>query len=68
MLESPALAQDLPLHIVHEDADLLVVNKPAGLVVHPAAGNRDGTLVNALLHYAPELAGLPRAGLVHRLD
>ncbi len=61
-------AQDLPLTIVYEDDALLVVNKPAGLVVHPAAGNRDGTLLNALLHYAPELARVPRAGLVHRID
>lgn len=67
-VETTAVAQDIPLAMVYEDADLLVINKPAGLVVHPAAGNRDGTLVNALLHHAPELAGLPRAGLVHRLD
>lgn len=60
--------QALDLAIVHEDEALLVIDKPAGLVVHPAAGNRDGTLVNALLHHAPELAALPRAGLVHRLD
>lgn len=58
----------LPLEIVHEDAQLIVVNKPAGLVVHPGAGNRAGTLQNALLHHAPELAQVPRAGLVHRLD
>lgn len=66
--ETVAIAQDIPLTLCYEDADLLVINKPAGLVVHPAAGNRDGTLVNALLHRRPELAGLPRAGLVHRLD
>jgi 23S rRNA pseudouridine1911/1915/1917 synthase len=60
--------QAIDLDIVHEDDDLLVVNKPAGLVVHPAAGNPDGTLINALVHHAPELAELPRAGLVHRLD
>ena len=66
--ETAAVAQDIPLHILYEDADLLVIDKPAGLVAHPAAGNRDGTLVNALLHHAPELAALPRAGLVHRLD
>lgn len=66
--ETVAIAQDIPLTLCYEDADLLVINKPAGLVVHPAAGNRDGTLVNALLHRCPELAGLPRAGLVHRLD
>jgi 23S rRNA pseudouridine1911/1915/1917 synthase len=66
--ETIAVAQNIPLAIRHEDADLLVIDKPAGLVAHPAAGNRDGTLVNALLHHAPELAALPRAGLVHRLD
>ena len=66
--ETVAVAQDIPLDIRYQDADLLVINKPAGLVAHPAAGNRDGTLVNALLHYDPELATLPRAGLVHRLD
>ncbi|MFO1423014.1 MAG: 23S rRNA pseudouridine(1911/1915/1917) synthase RluD [Candidatus Competibacteraceae bacterium] len=66
--ETAATAQDIPLDIRYEDADLLVLDKPAGLVAHPAAGNRDGTLVNALLHHAPELATLPRAGLVHRLD
>jgi 23S rRNA pseudouridine1911/1915/1917 synthase len=60
--------QDIPLTIVHEDEDLLIVDKPAGLVVHPAAGHRDGTLQNALLHHAPELAGIPRAGIVHRID
>lgn len=60
--------QDIPLDVVYEDDALLVVNKPAGLVVHPAAGHRDGTLQNALLHHAPALAGLPRAGLVHRID
>jgi 23S rRNA pseudouridine1911/1915/1917 synthase len=58
----------LALDIVHEDADLLVVNKPAGLVVHPGAGNPAGTLMNALLHHDPGLADLPRAGIVHRLD
>lgn len=61
-------AQDIPLQMMHADSELLVVNKPAGLVVHPAAGHRDGTLLNALLHYAPELAALPRCGIVHRLD
>ncbi len=54
--------------VVYADADLLVVNKPAGLVVHPAAGNPAGTLLNALLHYDSALAALPRAGIVHRLD
>ncbi len=61
-------AQAMPLEILHQDADLLVVNKPAGLVTHPGAGNPDGTLVNALLHHAPELQQLPRAGIIHRLD
>lgn len=61
-------AQDLALDIVYEDSSLLVINKPSDLVVHPGAGNLSNTLVNALLHYAPELAALPRAGIVHRLD
>jgi len=61
-------AQDLALDIVHEDEALIVINKPPGLVVHPGAGNRDRTLQNALLHHDPELAGVPRAGIVHRLD
>ena len=57
---------DLP--IIYEDDDLIVINKPAGLVVHPAAGNWTGTLLNGLLHHCPALAQLPRAGIVHRLD
>lgn len=61
-------AQDLPLTVLYEDAAVLVVDKPAGLVVHPAAGHADGTLVNALLHLDPGLGRLPRAGIVHRLD
>src|SRR5262245_43065906 len=64
----PAVAPPLPLALVHEDADLLVLNKPAGLVVHPGAGNPDGTLQNALLAHDRKLAKLPRAGIVHRLD
>lgn len=60
--------EDIPLNIVYEDDTLLVVNKPAGLVVHPAAGNWSGTLLNGLLHYCPALAMVPRAGIVHRLD
>ena len=60
--------QAMPLDILYEDEALIVINKPAGLVVHPGAGNRDGTLQNALLHHAPELEQVPRAGLVHRLD
>jgi 23S rRNA pseudouridine1911/1915/1917 synthase len=58
----------MALHIVHEDEHLLVLNKPAGLVVHPGAGNPAGTLLNGLLHHHPKLAELPRAGIVHRLD
>ena len=61
-------AQRMPLRIVHEDASLLVIDKPAGLVVHPGAGQPDRTLMNALLAHAPALAGVPRAGIVHRLD
>jgi 23S rRNA pseudouridine1911/1915/1917 synthase len=60
--------QTLPLDVIFEDEHILVVNKPAGMVVHPAAGHTDGTLVNALLDYAPELDTLPRGGIVHRLD
>ncbi|MGN6313363.1 MAG: 23S rRNA pseudouridine(1911/1915/1917) synthase RluD [Rhodanobacteraceae bacterium] len=60
--------EPIPLRIVHEDAELLVVDKPAGLVVHPGAGNPRGTLQNALLHHDPQLVNLPRAGIVHRLD
>lgn len=60
--------QAIELDIRYEDDSLLVLNKPAGLVVHPAAGNPEGTLLNALLHHEPALAGLPRAGIVHRLD
>jgi 23S rRNA pseudouridine1911/1915/1917 synthase len=61
-------AQQMDLNIIYEDESIIVINKPPGLVVHPAVGNPDQTLVNALLHYAPELAQLPRAGIVHRLD
>jgi len=61
-------AQAIELDLIHEDDHLRVVNKPPGLVVHPAAGNPDGTLLNALLHHDPGLAALPRAGIVHRLD
>ena len=61
-------AQDIDLDVVYEDESIIVINKPAGLVVHPAAGHADGTLVNALLNHAPELDQLPRGGIVHRLD
>jgi 23S rRNA pseudouridine1911/1915/1917 synthase len=60
--------QSIPLEIIYTDADLLVINKPVGLVVHPAAGNRDGTLQNALLHFDAGLNAIPRSGIVHRLD
>jgi len=58
----------IQLNIVYEDEYLMIINKPAGLVVHPAAGNQTGTLLNALLNHAPQLINLPRAGIVHRLD
>ena len=61
-------AQDIALDVVYEDDEILVINKPAGLVVHPAAGHADGTLLNALLYHAPQLETVPRAGIVHRLD
>lgn len=61
-------AEAIPINVVYDDDALIVVNKAAGMVVHPAAGNYSGTLVNALLHYSPDLAALPRAGIVHRLD
>ncbi len=60
--------EDIALDVLYEDEDVFVLNKPAGLVVHPGAGNPAGTLVNALLHRDPSLATLPRAGIVHRLD
>lgn len=61
-------AEDIALNIVFEDAHLLVIDKPVGLVVHPGSGNWSGTLLNALLHHDPALAAIPRAGIVHRLD
>ncbi len=66
--EGDWVAQEMPLDITFEDEHILVLNKPAGLVVHPAAGNADGTLLNGLLHYLPSLREIPRAGIVHRLD
>ncbi|MDI9818254.1 MULTISPECIES: 23S rRNA pseudouridine(1911/1915/1917) synthase RluD [unclassified Legionella] len=63
-----SLPEAIPLNIIYEDEQLLVINKPAGLVVHPGAGNREHTLVNALLYHAPQSQHLPRAGIVHRLD
>jgi 23S rRNA pseudouridine1911/1915/1917 synthase len=67
-MDAPIEPQAIELDVVHADADLLIINKPAGLVVHPGAGNRDRTLQNALLHFDPALAVLPRAGILHRLD
>ena len=61
-------AQVIPLNVVYEDDALLVINKPSGLVVHPGAGTPNNTLANALLHHAPELAKVPRSGIIHRLD
>ena len=66
--EIGAAGEDIPLDIRYEDADVIVVNKPPGLVVHPGAGNPAGTLQNALLHHDPKLAEIPRGGIVHRLD
>ena len=60
--------EEMALNIVFEDEHIIVINKPAGLVVHPGAGNWSGTLLNGLLHHCPQLAGVPRAGIVHRLD
>ena len=61
-------AEEIPLTIVFEDESLLVIDKPAGLVVHPGSGNWSGTLMNALLHHVPGIDAIPRAGIVHRLD
>jgi 23S rRNA pseudouridine1911/1915/1917 synthase len=70
--ESHILPQEIPLDVVFEDADLIVINKPAGMVVHPAPGSQDGTLVNALLHHCGEdlsgVGGMKRPGIVHRID
>jgi 23S rRNA pseudouridine1911/1915/1917 synthase len=66
--QTHAVPQDIPLQVLYEDDQVFVIDKPAGLVVHPGAGNPDGTLVNALLFRDPSMAALPRAGVVHRLD
>ena len=66
--ESAFLPEDLPINVIHEDDAVIVIDKPAGLVVHPAAGNWSGTLLNGLLFRNPEVSNLPRAGIVHRLD
>ena len=67
-INSKDLPEDIDLDIIWEDEEVLVLNKPAGLVVHPGAGNADGTLVNGLLNYSSDQGFLPRAGIVHRLD
>ncbi len=67
-IETSCEPENIPLEILYEDGELLIVNKPAGLVVHPAAGHQQGTLQNALLHHAPCLAGIARSGIVHRID
>ncbi len=67
-VQTQAEPEDIPLDVLFEDEQVIVLNKPAGLVVHPGAGNPTGTLVNALLHLDPSLAAVPRAGIVHRLD
>ena len=66
--QTRSLPEDIPLNIVYEDDDIMVVNKPVGMVVHPGAGNSSGTLVNAILHHSPKSSELARAGLVHRID
>lgn len=66
--ESSCVAENIPLDIVYQDEDIIVINKPAGLVVHPAAGHYTGTMQNALLHLDESLVAIPRAGIVHRLD
>ncbi len=66
--ENRFIPQNIPLNIVYEDEHILVINKPKGLVVHPGAGNADGTLLNALLYHYPAIAEVPRAGIIHRLD
>lgn len=72
LVEAYPMAQDIPLHILYEDQDVIVINKPAGMVVHPAPGNPEGTLVNALLNHCGEslsgINGVKRPGIVHRLD
>ncbi len=66
--ETACLAEDIPLDIIHQDESIIVINKPAGMVVHPAAGHYSGTTQNALLYFDASLAAIPRAGIVHRLD
>ena len=67
-VETSSGAEAIPLHVLYADGEMIVLNKPAGMVVHPGAGNSLHTLMNALLHYDPDLVRLPRAGIIHRLD
>ncbi|WP_166170379.1 23S rRNA pseudouridine(1911/1915/1917) synthase RluD [Acinetobacter sp. SA01] len=67
-VQTKSLPENIPLNVVYEDDDIIVINKPVGMVVHPGAGNTSGTLVNALLYHYPKSAELARAGLVHRID
>jgi 23S rRNA pseudouridine1911/1915/1917 synthase len=67
-IEATCDAEKIPLTVIYEDEELIILNKPAGMVVHPGAGNREHTLLNALLHYDPDLNRIPRAGIVQRLD
>jgi len=67
-VQTKSLPENIPLNVVYEDDDIIVINKPVGMVVHPGAGNTTGTLVNALLYHYPKSAELARAGLVHRID
>lgn len=67
-MQTAFVAEEIAIDVVYEDEAIIIINKPAGLVVHPGSGNWQGTLLNALLHHAPQLAGIPRAGIVHRLD
>ena len=62
------LAQPIDLNVIYEDSEIIIINKPAGLVVHPAPGNPDKTMLNAMLYHFPELIKIPRAGIIHRLD
>lgn len=67
-IETPSAPENMPLDIIYEDEDIIVINKPAGMVVHPGAGNQTHTLLNALLYHYPDLNLLPRAGILHRID
>jgi len=67
-IQETAQPQEINLNVIYSDKDIIIIDKPAGLVVHPGAGCKDGTLLNALLYHFPKLANLPRAGIIHRLD